>query len=104
MKAEDIHENNLYTMKVSGNVVPVKIITIHTQEGRSYTGTLGNKTRIRGRTTYRCLNLITNRECTAKSASKFRRQITEADVALYTNQARDNAQDQRTDVMGKGVI
>ena len=62
MKAKDITVGMKVFMKVSGNVVPVRVDSI--REMSNYKG--------RSSTVYGCTNLKTGRPCSARSASKFR--------------------------------
>ena len=55
----------IVAMKVSGNVVPVKVVGIRTVSG--FNG--------RDKTIYACVNQKTGRDCKAESAAKFRYEI-----------------------------
>ena len=67
MKKKQIEVGKIYAMKVSGNVVPVKVVGIRTVSG--YNG--------RDKTIYACVNQKTGRDCKAESAAKFRYEIKE---------------------------
>lgn len=60
MKAKEIQVGQMYTAKVSGKVVPVRVLSIDTQDvfGRQ-------------RTSYRCRNSRTGREIIVRSPQKF---------------------------------
>ena len=62
MKAAHIAVGGDYTCKVSGRVVPVRVLEILEQL------TLAG----RSRTTYRCRNLVTSREINVRSCQRFR--------------------------------
>lgn len=63
MTKNEIKVGGKYLMKVSGNVVPVRVDEIRTHSGGMYRN---------DRTTYYCTNLRTRRDCEAHSAAKFR--------------------------------
>ena len=65
MKKKQIEVGKIYAMKVSGKVVPVKVVGIRTVSG--FNG--------RDKTIYACVNQKTGRDCKAQSASKFRHEI-----------------------------
>ena len=62
MKAKEIQVGCHYIMKVSGKEQKVRVLSIDHPLRFGKRGT-----------TYRCRNMATGRECTARSASKFRR-------------------------------
>ncbi len=65
MKAKDIRIGGIYAMRVSCEVVPVKVNAIQDR----YDG----KGNLRGKT-YHCTSMKTGRGCKAESAAKFRRE------------------------------
>ena len=69
MKAKDVTTGSIYNMKVSGKVVPVRVL---------HTITRYNPVSKRESVTYVCVNTITGRECKARSASKFRSAVKES--------------------------
>ena len=97
MKAKDIVVGMKVFMKVSGNVVPVRVDSI--REVSNYKG--------RSSTVYACTNLKTGRPCSARSASKFRgpvppelptvRQATAMFDALDRKQEREQEGKQHAD-------
>jgi len=71
MKASEIEVGKVYEMMVSNKLVPVKVISI---DDRPTFRTDYGIIRKAG-TTYHCVNQRTGRECRARSAAKFRREI-----------------------------
>jgi hypothetical protein len=69
MKASQISVGGTYLMKVSGNIVPVRVDRITEQDYPS--PRFGDRCSI----TYYCTNLKTRRPCKARSASKFRGEV-----------------------------
>jgi len=65
MKKSEIEIGGTYTAKVSGNIVPVKVIEQRTRYDFSGRACIG----------WRCRNTATGREIVVKSAQRFRRKI-----------------------------
>jgi len=80
MKLEDIKIGGRYLMKVSGIVTVVRVDAILRTGGPD----IGNY-RARHRTVFRCTNLRTGKPCTARSASKFRLEVTEEMLSRPSN-------------------
>ena len=76
MKKKDVRIGMIVAMKVSGNVVPVKVVGIRTVSG--FYG--------RDKTIYACVNQKTGRDCKAESAAKFRYEIKPKTELVHTTE------------------
>lgn len=69
MKQAEIIVGLIYTVRISGKLVPAKVLRKNVQAGRSYYNrALGCDLSSRGKTTFTILNLATGRETTVTAA------------------------------------
>jgi len=71
MTKKQIKVGGFYEMKVSDKLVIVRVDSINVHNPSFG----GSRSIGRERTTYGCVNLATGRHCSARSASKFRREV-----------------------------
>ena len=72
MKAAQIEVGRDYTCKVSGRVVPVRVLEkVEREKSVGSANSLGGQ-RWRTTTSYRCRNLVTGREIVVRSCQRFR--------------------------------
>jgi len=78
MYQSDIKKGGVYTAKVSGKVVPLRIDSITTRPTYQSSGRDLGPGKIVNRTRYECTNLVTSRRITVKSAHRFRHRATKS--------------------------
>jgi hypothetical protein len=66
MRAREIKIGGVYLAKVSGRVVPVKVLKVTTRYLHPN----------RWRDQWRCVNTVTGREITVRSPQRFRKEVT----------------------------
>lgn len=81
MKAAEIKIGSYYIGKVSGHDVPLKVLETIKRRGHSY----GAGRKARGGTAFSCLNMLTGRTITARSAARFHRELTELQVKEFVD-------------------
>ena len=74
MKASEVKVGEAYIAKVSGKLVPVKLLAI--SEVTKWAGrTLAGDSKYRQAPLYECINLVTRRILSFRSAAKFRHRV-----------------------------
>lgn len=82
MKKNEIRVKGIYLAKVSGKLVPVRVDEITEREGRTHVPSQSwiPPTRYKASIRYCVTNLVTNRKTVFRAATKFRKELTPAEV------------------------
>lgn len=82
MKKANVELDQVYLARVSGNLVPVRVLEAIDRMGSKRNPYSGTST-LTERTHWRCENLKTGRIIEIRSAAKLRQPLSEAQIKIY---------------------